>query len=113
MHASRAAHAQVWPPLACNPHHALQVFADYVKAAFVPEAEAGTFDLVSIDGRARVACFPRALQLLKPHGGVLVLDNAERPYYRWGLVVPGKMGHHWEQQQQQRQQQQQQQQQQQ
>ncbi|KAL4447296.1 hypothetical protein ABPG77_007329 [Micractinium sp. CCAP 211/92] len=69
-----------------------QVFAEYAKAAFVPDSEAGTFDFVSIDGRARVACFPRALQLLKPHGGVLVLDNAERPHYRKGVEsVP----RHW------------------
>ncbi|KAL4443596.1 hypothetical protein ABPG75_011333 [Micractinium tetrahymenae] len=69
-----------------------QVFAEYVKAAFIPDSAAGTFDFVSIDGRARVACFTRALQLLKPHGGVLMLDNAERSYYRSGIEsVP----RHW------------------
>lgn len=82
-------HAQAWPPPCLQPGNALQVFAEYAKAAFVPDSEAGTFDFVSIDGRARVACFPRALQLLKPHGGVLVLDNAERPHYRWEAALLG------------------------
>lgn len=83
-HTSRPAPADATAPSTplLPPSPALQVFAEYVKAAFVSGVETGTFDFVSIDGRARVACFPRALQLLRPHGGVLVLDNAERPYYR-------------------------------
>jgi hypothetical protein len=40
----------------------------------------GTFDLVSIDGRARPSCVQHAAPRVK-HGGLLVLDNAERPYY--------------------------------
>jgi hypothetical protein len=42
-----------------------------------PEA---SFDLVSIDGRARPSCIMHAAPKVKP-GGILVLDNAERPYY--------------------------------
>ena len=65
------------------------VFADYVAAAFIDASHKGTFDLISIDGRARVGCFPRALELIKPHGGVLVLDNSERPNYTPGVdLVP-------------------------
>jgi hypothetical protein len=39
-----------------------------------------TFDLVSIDGRARPSCIVHAAPKVKP-GGLLVLDNAERAYY--------------------------------
>lgn len=93
-HTSRPAPADATAPSTplLPPSPALQVFAEYVKAAFVSDVETGTFDFVSIDGRARVACFPRALQLLRPHGGVLVLDNAERPYYRRALVTLGVAG---------------------
>ena len=37
----------------------------------------GTFDLVLVDGRARVACMTEARGMVKP-GGMLVLDNADR-----------------------------------
>ncbi len=42
-----------------------------------PEA---TFDLILVDGRSRPACVQAAIPHLKS-GGLLVLDNAERPYY--------------------------------
>lgn len=38
------------------------------------------FDLVLVDGRARPSCIQQALPHLKT-GGLLVVDNAERPYY--------------------------------
>ena len=38
------------------------------------------FDLVLVDGRARPACIQQALPHLKT-GGLLVVDNTERPYY--------------------------------
>jgi hypothetical protein len=41
---------------------------------------AGEFDLVVVDGRARVASTRRALPRLTP-GGVLLLDNADRAEY--------------------------------
>ena len=41
----------------------------------------GTFDLVVVDGRARNACFHRAVPRLAP-GGVLVFDNVDRQRYR-------------------------------
>jgi hypothetical protein len=39
-----------------------------------------SFDLVSIDGRARPSCLMHAAKKVRP-GGLLVLDNAERLYY--------------------------------
>lgn len=53
-------------------------FAGYVAA--LDDAD-GTFDLVVVDGRARNACFHRALSRLAP-GGMLVFDNVERQRYR-------------------------------
>jgi hypothetical protein len=41
----------------------------------------GVFDLVIVDGRDRVNCVRQALGYLSP-GGVLLLDNSERPRYR-------------------------------
>jgi hypothetical protein len=53
-------------------------FRDYVAA--VDDTD-GTFDLVVVDGRARNACFHRAITRLAP-GGVLVFDNVDRKRYR-------------------------------
>lgn len=72
---------------------AAEVFAEYASAKVLDKAtHDGSFDFISIDGRGRVACFPRALQLLKPVGGILVLDNAERSYYRAGI---DQVPRHW------------------
>ncbi len=51
-------------------------------AEFVKAFDENTFDLVNVDGRARVRCIEQVLMrgLVKP-GGVLVLDNSERRYY--------------------------------
>lgn len=38
------------------------------------------FDLILVDGRARPSCIQQALPHLKS-GGLLVVDNTERPYY--------------------------------
>ena len=53
-------------------------FAGYVDAM---EHLDGDFDLVVVDGRARNACFHRAVTRLAP-GGVLVFDNVDRERYR-------------------------------
>ena len=53
-------------------------FAGYVDAM---ESIEGDFDLVVVDGRARNACFHRAITRLAP-GGVLVFDNVDRERYR-------------------------------
>ncbi|PSC69551.1 glycosyl transferase [Micractinium conductrix] len=68
------------------------VFFEYVDAAFLGPDQLMSFDFVSIDGRARAACFTRALRLLHPHGGVLLLDNAERSYYADGIA---QVPRHW------------------
>lgn len=42
------------------------------------------FDLILVDGRNRSGCIKNAIRTLK-HGGILMLDNAERPYYQKAL----------------------------
>lgn len=39
------------------------------------------FDLILIDGKDRVECVEHCMRILKP-GGILMLDNAERPIYK-------------------------------
>ena len=53
-------------------------FSSYVSAI---DSVPGDFDLIVIDGRARVACFERALPRLA-HGGLIVFDNTNRRRYR-------------------------------
>jgi predicted O-methyltransferase YrrM len=40
----------------------------------------GEFDLIVVDGRAREACYARALDRLAP-GGMIVFDNVDRQRY--------------------------------
>jgi len=47
----------------------------------------GEFDLIVIDGRARVACLTPALRHLKP-GGLILFDDVKRPRYREVLQRP-------------------------
>jgi hypothetical protein len=54
-------------------------FEEYVK--FIERYSDESFDLISVDGRARVSCFRAAIKKLKP-GGMLILDNSERNRYR-------------------------------
>ncbi len=44
------------------------------------------FDLILVDGRNRNGCIKHAIRILK-RGGVLMLDNAERPYYQPGIKL--------------------------
>jgi hypothetical protein len=53
-------------------------FEKYARAIDAYPAE--YFDLVLVDGRARPSCIQQALPHLKS-GGLLVVDNTERPYY--------------------------------
>ena len=53
-------------------------FTDYVRAI---DDAAGAFDLVVVDGRARMACVRQAIPRLAP-GGIVLLDNANRTEYR-------------------------------
>ena len=63
---------------------------NYVDSTYLPSN--ASFDFVSVDGRARVACMSRALHILKPVGGVLLMDNSDREYYKAGYdLVPS----HW------------------
>lgn len=42
------------------------------------------FDLILVDGRNRSGCIKNSIRILKS-GGVLMLENAERPYYQKAL----------------------------
>ncbi|MBF0331990.1 MAG: class I SAM-dependent methyltransferase [Candidatus Omnitrophica bacterium] len=50
---------------------------DYVEA---PSAQK-PFDLILVDGRARVACLKKAYEIMADDG-VVILHDAERPYYQ-------------------------------
>jgi hypothetical protein len=52
-------------------------FEAYVKAI---DSETGQFDVIVIDGRARVACLEHAAGRLAP-GGIIVFDNSKRAPY--------------------------------
>lgn len=52
-------------------------FQTYVKAI---DDEVGQFDVIVIDGRARVACLDHAAARLAP-GGIIVFDNSNRAPY--------------------------------
>lgn len=60
-------------------------FSDYVGTI---EHVAGLFDLIVVDGRARVACARRALPFLAP-GGLLLVDDVERTRYAAVLELDG------------------------
>jgi predicted O-methyltransferase YrrM len=55
-----------------------QCFESYVRA--IDGYPDRSFDLVLVDGRARLACVKQAIAKLKP-GGALMLDNTDRPAY--------------------------------
>lgn len=61
-----------------KPGHAGLDFSSYVAAI---DDTTGDFDLIVVDGRAREACFAKAVTRLAP-GGVLVFDNVDRERYR-------------------------------
>ncbi|MFC5285465.1 class I SAM-dependent methyltransferase [Actinokineospora guangxiensis] len=60
-------------------------FDDYVDAI---EAVGGRFDLIVVDGRARVDSFRRALEHLADDG-LIVFDNVRRARYRPAVEAPG------------------------
>ena len=59
-------------------HEQGRSFQSYVHSIDAYQDE--SFDLISVDGRARNACIRQAIPKLKPHG-VLILDNSERLDY--------------------------------
>ena len=58
-------------------------FSAYVDAL---DATSGDYDLIVVDGRAREACFAKAVSRLAP-GGVLVFDNVDRERYRDAIAA--------------------------
>ena len=54
----------------------------------LPQELHGKFDLIIVDGRARSACLRRAVSLLKPEGGLLLLDNSEGSQCTKEAIVP-------------------------
>jgi len=60
-------------------------FADYVRTI---DAVPGSFDLIVIDGRSRVACLDHARRRLAP-GGLIVFDDPHRARYRPALACCG------------------------
>jgi hypothetical protein len=53
-------------------------FSHYVSQ--IDEFPDGSFDLILIDGRARPSCIKHSVNKIRI-GGVLIIDNTERPYY--------------------------------
>lgn len=60
-------------------------FSRYVDAI---DAMDGAFDVIVVDGRAREACFARAIEHLAP-GGIIVFDNVGRDRYRRVIRAQG------------------------
>ena len=66
-------------------------FADYVASIHAyPDA---TFDLVSVDGRARNACVLASIPKTKA-GGVILLDNSDRAEYRAAIGALAQFERH-------------------
>lgn len=65
-------------------------FQSYVKA--IDSYPDQSFDLVLVDGRARMACFKQALAKIKP-GGAIMLDNSDRPAYAQAGRLMGDTPH--------------------
>jgi hypothetical protein len=62
-----------------------QDYRDYVRSI---DGVPGEFDLVVVDGRARVACAEAAARRLAP-GGIILFDDTQRPRYSAGLAGSG------------------------
>jgi hypothetical protein len=57
---------------------------DFTSYARAIRDERDPFDLVIVDGRARVACLAHALDRVRP-GGLVLFDDAQRAEYRAAL----------------------------
>jgi hypothetical protein len=53
---------------------------NYAKIPFIKSSK--KFDYINVDGRDRVECFKRTLELIRPYGGIIMLDNSEREKYK-------------------------------
>lgn len=78
------------PPATFAELESAELWADYCAADFLPPD--ARFDVIAVQGFARLACLRRAVALLAPQGGLLVLPQAQRAAYRGAdaLVPP-----HW------------------
>lgn len=56
-------------------------FEDYVQLGRRLCIGRDGFDLIVVDGRRRVRCIKAVAEFVRP-GGMIVLDNAERPHYQ-------------------------------
>lgn len=70
-----------------QPKYSGMCFESYVKA--IDEFPDDHFDLVLVDGRARLACVERAAKKIR-RGGALVLDNTDRPGYAGAYEIMRK-----------------------
>lgn len=61
---------------------------DYTAYSQAIKQVGGLFDIIVVDGRARVACCMASLPHLAP-GGLIVLDDAQRPRYHEGIQRSG------------------------
>ena len=60
----------------------------FKKYAHLIEQTDDQYDVISVDGGARVSCMKHAIPKLSP-GGFLILDNSERPRYQSGIdLIP-------------------------
>src|SRR5262249_1002632 len=86
-------------PLPSNAHVTIAVCEDtmlYVDAgnAYVSEIEraGGPFDVVLIDGHARLSCVGPAHRALK-EGGLIIFDNSDKPSYAPALEQLRELGY--------------------
>jgi len=73
------------------------VFGEYVRYAkknlYEPYARSNNgFDLINVDGRFREYCLVEALDMINPNYGILLLDNAERGWFKASV---DKIPSHW------------------
>ncbi|GIG36098.1 class I SAM-dependent methyltransferase [Cellulomonas pakistanensis] len=61
---------------------------DYRRYVHSIDEVPGEFDLVVVDGRARVACMQHAVRRLAPNG-IVLFDDTQRPRYQSGLASSG------------------------
>jgi hypothetical protein len=82
--------ARLRPQLPANARLLVRARGSATYVAAVAECDP-PLELVSVDGEDRVRCIDAALPRLAP-GGVLVLDDAERPEYGPAVVALAKAG---------------------
>ncbi|MCB9362072.1 class I SAM-dependent methyltransferase [Candidatus Woesearchaeota archaeon] len=64
-------------------------YEDFKEYVDLPQTIAKEFDLILVDGRARVACLKKAKSLLAKDG-VIILHDANRDEYRINLGLPNE-----------------------